>query len=604
MKRLPRTLVTFAVLTGTLCIIFNDTHKQRALLWLPKWTAINDEVSFVTCDKNWKTFDTLLLQHVVMKVTVWSRARSTVLAWLLENINVGKRTAIVFPTISGGLNACLLDSLARRFPFFAADWVIFNDEDGTVAKVKRYFLYRGRYAACMVSRLSEWPKHKANRLSQKGAPAVLSRRCIPHKSGPRSTWTDALNGATFFSACLELRAPDNETTNSCANDHFRPILQALWHANATINFKVYVKDTDVYSDMFRGDMDMLLFPQIVPEDTMLVAFPAVLFYLHGNFYAYSGDGEQWVLSFAVLAQSQVTLAVLLLFGVVVWLTLSAAGCVTQGINFNWRVNWHVILHSATFTISTLLGNSAPTLFDGNRSRSVSTAIRIVLAVWALGTIPMKVYLCAILTSRLAVYVPPNPVDTLGELEALLDSGEMTPCVIENTAPHWWLTRNEPAASSLYQKLRAAFKRSPNVAGLTFGTFAECLERCASKPGFVCIYLSPSIWSESYDKNSVASREDLGLQLGSFPFRKDFPYLRAYRNFLLRMIETGLYPELKKHGTRDAAENPKERLADANGEVAEIRALKTSELQSIGSCFLALQFFALLVCFFEIALVCW
>ncbi|KAH9379354.1 hypothetical protein HPB48_013211 [Haemaphysalis longicornis] len=384
--------------------------------------------------------------------------------------------------------------------------------------------------------------------------------------------------------------------------YFQSILEALRHSNATIIFKTFGNWKVAHKEMRCGRADILWRPQAVAQFPG-ISFPAVLLYAREAFYAYSGVGERWASSFMVFEQSQVALALLLTSGVAVWLVLSVAGSIASGTTLNWHVNWHAILDSATLTVSSLLSVSVSTIFDEarSRSRSLGATTTILLAIWLLGTIPLLVYFRALLTSRLSLSVPPNPVDTLEELEAHLDSGEVQPCVVKGNAMHFRFTSNESLDPGIYQKLRTTYNSSPRKEGLTFDNFESCWNHCATKPGFVCIHFSSNELVAHYRPEIPASREHFGLHLTSVPVRKDFPQMRALRNLMNRMSETGLYGRVNEYDKEGVAQNSNERLLNAK---EEVKAIKLSELRSFCVCFLALYVLSFVVCCLEVLTVHW
>lgn len=455
MKRLTRTLVLLGVLGIALCLVFTDAHKNRASQLLPMWTHQNDDVAFVACNKKWKPFDASLLKNALIKVTVWSPSKSKrFYSSLLKSVYENKRTAVVFPTLTQGQNACLRSGVSRRRLFLSVDWIVFNDEDDSVTKMQRHLRYFGKCPACVVPHGSAVGSFAEKSISQKGRPVVFSPRCFSRERNRRSTWTDAFSGATISYMCYVDDSNRHRKKTSFGTCYSHPIAEALRNINATMIFKEPNETHDKNEKLYQGEVDINLrfMHRIRHVSTPQYSFPYIAYYRYERFYAYSGDGDRLISSFTVLGESQALLALLLLSGATVWLALSAAGSITSGASLRGRVKWYVILDAATFTISSLLSTSASSVCDRTLSRSrflSRTTVGIVRAVWLLAMIPLSFYFRAVLTARLSVYVPPNPIDTLDELEAHLDSAMIQPCLVKHSAVHADFWRSKFPRGSIY-----------------------------------------------------------------------------------------------------------------------------------------------------------
>ncbi|KAH9379289.1 hypothetical protein HPB48_007517 [Haemaphysalis longicornis] len=555
----------------------------------------------------WQPFYASLLKNSLIKVTVWSHDKTNLLyVRLLNNSYDNKKTAVVFPTVSEGQNACLLESVARRHFFLSVDWIVFNDDVKSITKMKTQLRYLGRYPACVVPHMSAPPKFDVTTIEQEGAPVVFSRRCLSPEREWRSTWSEAFNGATISAICYPKDTQERKTNNRFKRCYSDFVYKALQSMNATIIFKDYKGIHDIKAKVFLGEVDIIVVgvQRVRFVSTPAFCYPHIVYYRYERFYTHSEDEKRLVSSFMLLGHSKMVLLFLVFSALAVWLALIVAASVSSSTNLSRRVNSYVIGDSATFIVSSLLSTSTSTLFDEaiSRSRSFGAPVGIVLAVWLLGMIPLCDYFRAVLTSRLAVYVSQNPVDTLNKLEAQLDLGMIQPCVVKGNSMHYEFLWPKLSRSSIYGKLRVAYYGYHNVTGITFDNFEQCWLHCAKRQGFVCIHDPPHHLLALTGKNTVESREHLGLGFYSAVVRKDFPKMRAYQNLLRRMAETALIEKFTYYGRNGGNKSAIEGQVNDKDEVAGTEEpLKLSELWSFWICFVALHLFSVIVCCLETAI---
>ncbi|KAL1430378.1 hypothetical protein MTO96_015084 [Rhipicephalus appendiculatus] len=254
-----------------------------------------------------------------------------------------------------------------------------------------------------------------------------------------------------------------------------------------------------------------------------------------------------------------------------------------------------------FLVASFLASSAPIDIEvrGYPFRMRSLGRRAMLGAWMLGILPLSAYYRSELTSRLSVQVPPEVVDTLGELEAALDKNEIEPCILKDGCLHAMVEdeKHYHGNRSLDLKLMRAFNRRPKDSRLVFDNQEGCL-RCADRRGFACFLCGLSYCTApKVRQDYVESREPLNVALVTTPLRKGNRLARPYHQLLQRLFETALHPfgDKRRH-CREA--DSRTRLPDT-GDIEE-EVSQVFGLSAFFTIFMALMGTAFVVFCFELA----
>ncbi|KAL1467398.1 hypothetical protein MTO96_026058 [Rhipicephalus appendiculatus] len=187
----------------------------------------------------------------------------------------------------------------------------------------------------------------------------------------------------------------------------------------------------------------------------VVAVPRPIRYTYETFYATRNLRSPDVSFFAVVLDSREGFCILMFVMLVVWLAMSVCDYSYLGV---FRLD--AVLDSVMFLIASFLANSAELpaeRTDGHRygSRFSRTSI---ITTWIVAIFPLSVYFRGELTSRMALQVPREQMDTLEKLELALDREDIQPCVVRDGCMSAVIAGIVPYRNqTLLAKLQKAFR---------------------------------------------------------------------------------------------------------------------------------------------------
>ncbi|KAL1425877.1 hypothetical protein MTO96_018785 [Rhipicephalus appendiculatus] len=260
-----------------------------------------------------------------------------------------------------------------------------------------------------------------------------------------------------------------------------------------------------------------------------------------------------------------------------------------------------VLDSVMFLMASFLATSTTLPVESAEGRRCGSRFSraSILATWMIAILPLSIYFRGELTSRLAVQLPQDQIDTLEKLELALDRGGIQPCVVARSCMVAVSDGTHPyAKTTLLIKLQKAFRLQPPGTANKFNSTEECLN-CASKPGFACFVCPLSgCGSTKLRRNVVESREPFNLAFGTMPATKGFHLARAYDRLLQRLIEAQIGPFSEKYWRCDKDDANMGTLGDAEG-VAEVT--RVYELSAFLATMASLMCLSLFVFCVELAL---
>ncbi|KAL1418920.1 hypothetical protein MTO96_005461 [Rhipicephalus appendiculatus] len=296
--------------------------------------------------------------------------------------------------------------------------------------------------------------------------------------------------------------------------------------------------------------------------------------------------------FAVVLDSREGFCILFFVMLAVWLAMSVRDYSYLGV---FRLD--AVLDSAMFLIASFLANSTTIPAESAEGRRCGSRFSrtSILATWMLAILPLSVYFRGELTSRLAVQLPHDQIDTLEKLELALDHGGIQPCVVARSCMSAVIEGTHSYANqTLLTKLQKAFRLQPPGTANMFNTVEECLN-CANKPGFACFFCPLSGCGTTLLMQSmVASREPLNLAFATMPAAKGFRLARAYDQLLQRLFETQLGPFSKKYWRCDPNDTIMGTSGGAEGVEEVARLLELSAFLATMACLMCLSLFVFFV----------
>ncbi|KAH6942968.1 hypothetical protein HPB50_013015 [Hyalomma asiaticum] len=370
--------------------------------------------------------------------------------------------------------------------------------------------------------------------------SALSRKRGFSKSNKEWRLSTALNGQKIVFACTPVRKAQYSGILSCYTPFSREILRALRSYNATLVLK-HLKDLDAaFNAVVHGHADILM--AFSKQDEQVMEFLELfrpLQYAYETFYTVRNVRSAEVSFFAVLLDSRDGFCLLLAAMVVVWLTMSVRDFCFLG---TFRLD--AALDSGMFLIASFLANSTtvPAGSITSRGRSPRLSRMMILTAWMLAIFPLSVYFRGELTSRLAVTVPHDQMDTMDKLERALDRGAVQLCLVKDGCMNAVIAGTIPYRNDTLQaKLQKAFRLQRMRRDNSFNSMQGCL-KCASKPGFACFSCGlEGCEAKRAMRTFVESREPFNMAYVTMPATKGYRLARAYDQLLQRMFETAMSP---------------------------------------------------------------
>ncbi|KAH9379735.1 hypothetical protein HPB48_023133 [Haemaphysalis longicornis] len=493
-----------------------------------------DDIIFLSCGKEVYIGDTFVMRNLKHKTTVWSlQGAASLYKFLLGNIAHNRRTITVIPKLSKKERGCLTFVKHATRPLFLVDVVILNNADNILFAQQASGIFRGRRLVC-IERFRD-SGQKAQRQSPVASYETvrLSARCLSLNHDCPNKKKQRISGSEVLFGCLHR---SGETSSMCENIQFRLIFEGLQARNATLRLSIYASEALLLRDLYRGGIDIILPTTVINKLTLAnYRFPGIVEYRHDTFYA--RKGKHLTSLTKVLVQSGKIALFTLLSLVASWITLSLSHCM----HARMTLNIAAILDFGGFLIASLLSTSAPIpRGQANASRSHS----FLLTAWMIAIFPLSFYFRGELTSRLSIRIPPNPIDSLEELDAALDNGQLTPCFVAGSAFYVYFQRDDRRSdASLYVKIRAASKKHSNEPACLVSSPSECIRSRALKDTHACFMHSVNdCGPHKLGPYVVKSREPLQLALVSTAARKDFAMREAYGNLLSTIFEGALNPQ--------------------------------------------------------------
>ncbi|KAH9372628.1 hypothetical protein HPB48_018473 [Haemaphysalis longicornis] len=368
---------------------------------------------------------------------------------------------------------------------------------------------------------------------------AYSGSCISKEIPRQPKLTEAFDGREVVLACLPLNSVLKNYT-LCNYPLYNVTLQVLETLNATVKFRFYADFASAKNALFEGNADIMfhivVFHQTVFNDFF---FPEILEFRHWRFYVWKGKASVSFVTF--VARSWPALISLLVATTAALMTLNFRQCLERRRYGCFRAtgDWAMFKLASLFAIPAHL----PDEFAGSSGGRYKRSQEVMIVVWLLGLLPLSAYFRGELTSSLAVIIPPDPIDTVRELEEALDQGKLHPCISNQSRRNLFLNDSSESSNEvLLGKLRAAFEQLSKTVQLNFADFTDCLESCATKPGFACfLYALGDCYLKSNSWPYIESQDELGLALISTPVRKDFPLAKQYNKITRRIFETALNP---------------------------------------------------------------
>ncbi|KAH9379738.1 hypothetical protein HPB48_019882 [Haemaphysalis longicornis] len=382
----------------------------------------------------------------------------------------------------------------------------------------------------------------------------------------------------------------------CENIEFRLIFEGLQARNATPRLSIYATGALLLRDLYRGSIDVILPSTVLNKLTLAnYRFPGIVEYRHDTFYA--SKGKHFTSLTKVVLQSEKIALFALLSLAASWITLGLSHCLHARVTLNMAA----ILDSGGFLIASLLSTSAPIpRAQANASRSHS----LVLTAWMIAIFPLSFYFRGEVTSRLSIRIAPNPIDSLEELDAALDKGQLTPCFVNGSAFYVYFQRDDGRSdASLYAKIRAASKKHSNEPACLVSSPSECIRSCALKDNHACFMHSvKDCGPHQLGPDVVMSREPLQLALISTAVRKDFAMSEAYGNLLSTIFEGALNPRGFNNNWSCHRDISALHIILDQGEMKEF--VELVQLSVFFTCFAGLQVLSIAVFFCELAYSWW
>ncbi|KAH9372393.1 hypothetical protein HPB48_019965 [Haemaphysalis longicornis] len=488
---------------------------------------------FITCNNPLDKSELSLLKNLCTKRTTWS-FNSAFRKALDENKFVNLRSLVVLPKVFEWQDVCLYGSSKKTLPLNMADWVILRDH----RQVRTAVTYRGKLTVCPGSFDAGTLEALDGTIS---TPTVYSRNCISGEAPHESAWSAAFDGRKVIFACiLILPGRKNFPPNTCAYPDYNLTYEVLRTLNVTLSFAFYSTLASARNALFEGDADIVMTSVITNAFHFNdFFFPEITQYRYERFYTWKGEAtvsfvafvlHSWPALLSVLAVMMVSLMALYFIEY-----LERMRCA----RFSEHSHWTMIL------MASFLGMPAhlPHEFVVNSRGHYKQIKKVILTVWLLCVLPLCVYFRGELTSSTAVIIPPDPVDTVDELEAGLDQGKLRPCIVSGHAEDFLLKNHFQRGNQvLREKLTAAFEHHSGTDTLTFHDYMACLNSCATRPGFACfLYAMGDCFLKAESWPFVESRNELGLAFISTPVRKDFSLGKQYNKVMRRIFETALNP---------------------------------------------------------------
>ncbi|KAH9372396.1 hypothetical protein HPB48_019968 [Haemaphysalis longicornis] len=506
---------------------------QQEFVLMQKWISRYDSVMLLLCSNSPDKSELVLLKQMRAKTTTWTSLNAAFFKELMKNTFVNWRSLVLLPRIFEREVGCLRGRENGTLPLNLADWVVLRDDSQLVRPVT----YRGVQAVCALS--SDFAYLEAlNRSASK--PRVHSRKCISKKIPQKSGWTAAFDGHEVILGCVPLQSVRTNDPITCNSGTYDGVFDVLRTLNATLKFVFFEHFASSVNALFEGDVDIIIASIITSEESFKVFFyPEVVEYRYERFYAWKGEATVSFVTFFLHSWPAV-LSVLIVMAAA-YITFNISECLERRRRgrFRFHCDW------AMFLIASVFATPAPLPWQsvGNNRGANKRSQKVMALAWLFGVLPLSVYFSGELTSSLAVTIPPDPIDTVDELEAALDQGKLYPCIFRDNGQGLFLNnRGQSNNHNLRMKLRAAFERQSGTVELSFAYFTDCLNSCAKRPGFACfLYALDECFFKTEIRPYAESRDDLGLALISTPVRKDFILAGQFSKVTRRVFETALDP---------------------------------------------------------------
>ncbi|KAH9372394.1 hypothetical protein HPB48_019966 [Haemaphysalis longicornis] len=567
---------------------YQTTQQEFELL--QKWISRYDRVILFLCSNRLDKSELVFLKQMWAKTTTWTSFNNTFLNALGENVFVNLRSLVLLPQISEGEVGCLRGRANVTIHLNLADWVVLRDDRQLVTPVT----YRGTRAVCALSSDFGHPEALDRTLFQ---PMLHSRRCISREIPRESGWTAAFDGREVIFGCVPLKSFRTNDPTSCNASTYKEIFDVLLSLNATLKLVFFGNFESSQKALFRGDLDIIMTSIFTSELAFkLFYYPEIIEYRYERFYAWKGEATVSFLTF--LLHSWPAVFSVLLVMVACYITFNCSQCLERRRRgrFRFHGDWAMFLIASVFKTPA----PVPSQFVGNNHATYRQSQKVLILAWLLGVLPLGVYFSGGLTSSLAVIIPPDPIDTVDELEAALDEGKLYPCIFRDSGSRFFLNNSgERNNQDLRAKLKAAFERKCGTVDLTFEYVMDCLNSCAKRPGFVCfLHGFDECFFKTETRPYSESRDDLGLALSSIPMRKDFTLASQFNKLTRRIFETELNPYAFNR-PRWCGKNGPQSLPSEEINIGSTKILTLNDMYAFLLLFLILLLLSVCVLFIEI-----
>ncbi|KAH7940477.1 hypothetical protein HPB49_000475 [Dermacentor silvarum] len=491
-------------------------------------TSKDAELSVISCKGYWDATDATWIRMVPQGSTVWL-ARDTGLYRLLENNQAkGKETILLVPSLAQSrIKECARLIAMGDISAYRTIWVL-QKKDGGAKDLATYYLGLAGNLLCKAGMLCAMEDNGTSGFTASSGPFwILARNCNRVRGQALQQRGALLKDTSVNVACMNFnREPP---THSCDVYPLKRLISLLRRLNVTVREKVFSDEKSYGYEIVRSSLDIAMTPVPAHERLMLwFDFPAVVNYVHITFYSRKEKGK--VTSFyAILKKSRVAFAFLVGSFLVCAVTLLLMDVIEYQSSFlDHAYDSAMVLLAPVFVTSTAM----PVWRLWKRSRNLT------LSFWFFAIFPLSTYMRSHLISTLSIREVPDPLDTIDELEEALDKGSLFPCLVDGSSVHYEYNINA-SPNSLAQKISLAFHKNKQRKNLV-DKHPEACFKCALRPSHVCI-INEVQWflARQASRDLVESRDKLRPIFITTLTRKTFPLKAPYRQFLLRVHETGL-----------------------------------------------------------------
>ncbi|KAL1469479.1 hypothetical protein MTO96_025086 [Rhipicephalus appendiculatus] len=493
----------------------NRGHAEGRLQYFVETPASGKvNLAVVSFDKYWHEADNLLTRRLPWPRTTWIFKKGGFYRYLLNKSAADTTTVAIVASLHIDWRE-ISESVRKTLDNAFIRWITPRDN--------LTFSHNGEPAsvlpACLAVLLDKKRvSHDRPNYNSHGRPLLYDYR--PHEeSGVKSSSKNTLSGKVMNIACLRSKQfPDRDICSL-----YSYLFGLLDVMNVSLEYQIHSHWAPLMDEFYCENTDIAVLMMVLINSMMASATYTEMILVPETFYATESEIQAPSLydttlrsawAFAVTAASLIIcVGVLLLIG---------------GPQVQERVQTETL-----FLLALFLARSTP---FPNATR-LPRVQNIIYLSWALAMLPLCQYFQGELTSMVTVGRPANNLDTLEELEAALDAGLTAPCVPRESAS-WDGIVNREHPTTLGKKLRATLLKHKNRL-VTFD-LSSCFY-CAASTGGVCYaHRMPSSLLKGFPDRYFAFKEDFVTRAVSMPLRKSFPLRDAYRAFLQRVREAGLF----------------------------------------------------------------